>query len=106
MFTLQATGFELVTFPSQVWSPNSQCFTLSLLYDSSGVYYCLLITFYESRSGLAFSRDQDGVTAEVGDLHHHAVVHHTVGGLQAPVNTDAAGVEVRHALHGSTWMTT
>ena len=50
------------------------------------------------RGSLTESRAQDGVAAEVGDLHHHAVVHHTVGGLEAAVALDAAGVEVGHAL--------
>ena len=38
------------------------------------------------------------MAAEVSDLHNHAVVHHTVGGLEAAVALDAAGVEVGHAL--------
>lgn len=42
---------------------------------------------------------QEGVAAEVCDLHHHAVVHHAVGGLQAAVDLDVTGVKVGHALH-------
>ncbi|TNN55615.1 hypothetical protein EYF80_034131 [Liparis tanakae] len=42
---------------------------------------------------------QDGVTAEVGDLDHHAVVDHTVGGLEATVDLDVTGVEIGHALY-------
>lgn len=41
---------------------------------------------------------EKGVAAEVCDLHHHAVVHHAVGGLQAAVDLDVTGVEVGHAL--------
>ena len=51
-----------------------------------------------SGGGLTESRAQDGVAAEVGDLHHHAVVQHAVGGLEASVALNAAGVEVGHAL--------
>lgn len=49
---------------------------------------------------VTFAAAEEGVAAEVGDLHHHAVVHHTVGGLEAAVDLDLAGVEVRHALQG------
>lgn len=38
------------------------------------------------------------MTAKVGDLDHHAVVEHTVGGLEAAVDFNVAGVEVGHAL--------
>lgn len=41
---------------------------------------------------------QDGVTAKVSDLDHHAVVDHTVGGLEATVDLNVTGVEIRHAL--------
>lgn len=41
---------------------------------------------------------EERVATKVGDLHHHAVVHHTVGGLEATVHLDVTGVEVRHAL--------
>lgn len=41
---------------------------------------------------------EERVATKVGDLHHHAIVHDTVGGLEATVHLDVAGVEVRHAL--------
>ena len=37
---------------------------------------------------------QDGVTAKVSYLDHHAVVDHTVGRLEATVDLDVTGVEV------------
>lgn len=40
-----------------------------------------------------------GVTAKVCDFHHHAIVHHTVGGLEATMYLDVTGMEVGHALH-------
>ena len=49
--------------------------------------------------GFTFARAKEAVAAKVCDLHHHAIVHHTVGGLEATVHLDVAGVEVRHALH-------
>lgn len=41
---------------------------------------------------------QEGVAAKVGDLYHHAIVHHTVGGLETPVSLDVTDMEVGHAL--------
>lgn len=41
---------------------------------------------------------EERVATKVGDLHHHATVHDAVGGLEATVHLDVAGVEVRHAL--------
>ena len=41
---------------------------------------------------------QDGVAAEVCDLHHHPVINHTVGGLEASVHCDVTGVEIGHPL--------
>lgn len=41
---------------------------------------------------------EEGVAAKVGELHHHTVVHHTVGGLEATVDLDGTGMEVGHAL--------
>lgn len=38
------------------------------------------------------------MAAKVSDLDHHAVVNHAVGGLQATMDLDVTGVEVRHAL--------
>ncbi len=49
-------------------------------------------------TSLTFPGHEDGVAAEVGDLHHHAIVHHAVGGFQPAVNADVTGVQVRHAL--------
>lgn len=45
------------------------------------------------------ARVEKRVAAEICDLHHHAVVHHAVGGLEASVHLDGAGMEVGHALH-------
>lgn len=53
------------------------------------------LTDYEK---LTSAWSQDGVAAKVSDLDHHTVVHHTVGGLEATVNCNVTGVEVRHAL--------
>lgn len=38
------------------------------------------------------------MAAKVSDLDHHAVVDHTVGGLEASMDLDVTGVEVGHAL--------
>lgn len=42
---------------------------------------------------------ENGVTAKVGDLDHHAVVNHTVGWFETTVDLKVAGVEVGHALN-------
>ncbi len=49
-------------------------------------------------TSLTFPGREDGVAAKVGDLHHHAIVHHAVGGFQPAVNADVTGEQVRHAL--------
>ncbi len=54
-------------------------------------------------TSLTFPGREDGVAAEVGDLHHHAIVHHAVGGFQPAVNADVTGVQVRHALAKQKW---
>lgn len=41
---------------------------------------------------------EEAIAAKVCDLHHHAIVHHTVSGLEAPVHLEVTGVEVGHAL--------
>lgn len=46
-----------------------------------------------------FAGTEKGGTAKVCDLHHHAIVYHTVGGLEATVHLDVTGMEVGHALH-------
>lgn len=48
--------------------------------------------------GFTSARAKEGVAAKVSDLHHHAIVHHTVGGLEATVHLDVTGMEVGHAL--------
>lgn len=44
------------------------------------------------------ARAEDGSETEVCYLDHHAVIHHTICGLQASMDLNIAGVEVRHAL--------
>lgn len=51
---------------------------------------------------LAFSRTQKRVAAKVCDLHHHAIVHNAVGGLEATVHLNVTGVEVGHPLQRGT----
>lgn len=45
-----------------------------------------------------FARTKKGVAAKVCDLHDHAIVHNTIGGLEATVHLDVTGVEIGHAL--------
>lgn len=49
--------------------------------------------------GVTLEGAKKSIAAKVCDLHHHAVVHHTVGGFEATVNLNVTGMEVRHALH-------
>lgn len=50
--------------------------------------------------GPTSARTEDSITAIVGYLDHHAAVHHAVGGLEAAVDADVAGVKVGHSLDG------
>lgn len=51
-----------------------------------------------TKLNLTSSWQQDGVATKVCDLDHHAVVNHTVGRLEATVDLNVTGVEIRHAL--------
>lgn len=47
-----------------------------------------------SKLSLTFAWPQDGVAAKISNLDHHAIVNHTVCGLEATMDLNIARVQV------------
>lgn len=67
-------------------------------HTSVGLIGIFIFKTWRQDRHLTSARTEERVATKVGDLHDHAIVHDTVGGLETTVHLDVAGVEVWHAL--------
>lgn len=62
--------------------------------QSVGLIGIFIFKTWRQDRHLTSARTEERVATKVSDLHNHAIIHDTVGGLETAVHLDVTGVEV------------